>query len=229
MRGIASLRGAPGLLEAESVLAEALGDEERPRAEEMQDARKLAEVAQSELNKGFPLLHSQAMVSLWGSLEDLMRTFLSAWLANEPSAKQVETIRKLKIAVGEYESLDDYERCFHMVDLLERDVHSPLRQGVSRFESILQPFGLSGKVDSEVQKRVYELFQVRNALVHRRGVADRRLTEACPWLNLTPGKPISVSHEMYAGYAEAVAQYATQVVGRVRRRLRRLRQADGAG
>lgn len=184
--------------------------------EELESARKMAELAQREVDGGFALLHSQAVVSLWSSLEDLLRTFLARWLANEASAKQADSVQKLKITLGEYESMDEEERSFYVVELLERELQSPLRHGVSRFESVLEPFGLSGRIGKATQKDIYELYHVRNVLVHRRGFADRRLIQACPWLGVEVGDPLVVSHKMYAGYSKAVADYVLELIQRVR-------------
>ena len=216
IRGISFLRAMPEALEA----LEILRPEDHPQAESLRDdieeSKKEAELAQREVDEGFPLLHSQAVVSLWTSLEDLVRTFLATWLANEPSAKQVDAIAKLKMSLGEYERLEEEERCLYAVELLERELQSPLRHGVSRFESLLQPFELSGKIDSEVQKHIYELYHVRNVLVHRRGIADKKLVESCPWLGLAPGDEVVVTHNMYGRYSKAVMTYVVELIQRVR-------------
>lgn len=214
-RGISVLRAMPQVVEA---IAQAKphesSDGEDPQAR-LERAKKEADLAQREVDRGFPLLHSQAVISLWGSLEDVVRTFLAKWLRNEPSAKQVDALRKLKICLGEYESMDEEDRCFYIVDRLQDEIASPLRRGVSRFESLLEPFGLSGSVDKDVQRNLYELYHVRNVLVHRSGLADRKLVEACPWLDVAVGDEVTVSHEAYAKYHASAAQYVLDLIVRV--------------
>jgi hypothetical protein len=36
---------------------------------------------------------------------------------------------------------------------------------------------------------------MRNVIVHRASLADRRLVEACPWLNLQINDPVTVPHK----------------------------------
>ncbi len=216
IRGISTLRGMPGVVEA---LGHSVENGELKRnvdADELDWAKGIAGLAEREIDKGFPLLHSQAVVSLWGSLEDLLRTFLAGWVANEPSAKQASSVQKLKITFGEYERMDDQERCFYLVELLEREIDSRHRQGVTRFESLLESFGLSGKVGKRTQKDIFEMYHVRNVLVHRRGLADRRLIESCPWLHLNMGQQVTASHDMYARYAGAAGDYVLELIQRTR-------------
>src|SRR5262249_51191654 len=79
----------------------------------------------------------------------------------------------------------------------------------------LEPFGLSGAVPDAVQRDVFELNQVRNCLLHRAGRADRRLIDACPWLGLTTGMPVVVTHQTYQRYVVSLIRYATQLVVRI--------------
>lgn len=52
--------------------------------------------------------------------------------------------------------------------------------GVARFETLLALVELSGAIDEEHRKGLFELQQVRNVIVHRAGIVDRRLREQCP-------------------------------------------------
>ena len=204
-RGLSMLRAAPRLMEAVQK-AEAyeikrsegehnIGAEEA--AKRLEQVREEAKLARQEADKGFPLLYSQALVSMWGSLEDLIHTFLAAWVTNEPKAKQVDALQKLKVSLGEYEALDDEEKGFYIVELLEKELRSPLKHGVSRFEQLLDSFGLSGAVDRGVRENLFEINHMRNVLVHRRGVADRRFVDACPHLGLSVGDKVTVDRQLF--------------------------------
>lgn len=192
------------------------------RSEQENSASQLAEaqvdkdLAQREVDHDFPLLHEQATIALWSSLEALVRSFLAKWLAHTPEAWQTDVVKKLKVNIGEYESLEHSERCLWIVDLVDQQVSGPLRSGVTRFESLLQPFGLGGPVEESCQRALYELSQIRNALVHRSGVVDKRLADACPWLKLTPGQPLLVSNQMWRIYNDALGKYALELIQRVR-------------
>lgn len=174
------------------------------------------DLAQREIDNGFPLLHEQATVALWSSLEALVRSFSASWLANRPGAWQTEAIKKLRVNLGDYEALEPLDRCLWVVDLLDKEAKGPFQKGVGRFESLLHPFQLDGAVEVECRKTLLELSEVRHAIVHRSGHADRKLIEACPWLSLKPGERIKVSNEMWLRYDDAVTQYVVEIIRRVR-------------
>ena len=145
-----------------------------------------------------------------------MRSFSASWLANWPGAWQTEAIKKLRVNLGDYDALEPQDRCLWVVDLLDKEAKGPFKKGVGRFESLLQPFKLDGPVKKECQKTLFELSQLRNAIVHRIGHADRKLIEECPWLSLKPGERIKISSEMWMRYDEAVTQYVLEIIRRVR-------------
>ena len=215
MRGVAVLRAMPKVVEA---LANAKPDDpvdgHDPQAR-LERAKSEASLAQREVENEFPLLHAQATVSLWGDLENSVRTFVAQWLRNAPEAKVVDAVSKLKVCLGEYEAMDEEDRCYYITERLEQELESRNRRGVARFEALLQPFGLAGAVPEDTERILFELYHVRNVLVHRRGVADRKLVQACPWLGLAPGDQVRVSHEQYARYHGAVAAYALELIVRV--------------
>jgi hypothetical protein len=216
MQGIATLTTLPRLVEALAPF-EGIRDlnveSDHPKLT-VEGAKATAEFAEREVDSGFSLLHAQAAIALWVSLEDVVRTFLATWLHNEPGAKQVDAVQKLKISVMDYEAMDEEERCLYIVELLEREAAA--RHGIERFECLLRPFGLSGAFQEEPRRDLYELYHVRNLLVHRAGRVDRRFAKACPWLGLTPGEIYVVDHTSYGRYHAATVQYITEIVYRVR-------------
>ena len=222
-RGLSMLTAAPRLMEAvqkveayeieRSKAERNIGAEEA--AKRLEQAREEATLARQEVDKGFPLLYSQALVSMWGSLEDLIHTFLAAWVMNEPNAKQADALQKLKVSLGEYEAYDDEEKGFYIVELLEKELRSPLKRGVSRFEQLLDSFGLSGAVEREVRENLFEVNHIRNVLVHRRGVADRRFVDACPHLGLSAGDKVTVDRQLFDQYSESIAAYVIHILERV--------------
>jgi hypothetical protein len=216
-RGILVLSRAPALLEAVAQWVD--GETEERKAERIDEAREDAKLAQREIDTGFALLHAQATVSLWGSLECLVRDFLVEWLARQPGAGDLEPVRKIKISLGEYDAMAPEQRRRYIVESLDRDVQAPLRQGVDRFEALLAVFGLSGPVHDDIKRDLFELCNVRNILVHRRGVADSRFVKACPWLGLKPGGTVRVTHDSFDRYGSATTKYVTVLMKRVTARL----------
>jgi hypothetical protein len=195
-----------------AAITKAIGEEDKKDALRFQE---LAQLAEREVNKGFPLLYGQATISLWSSLEYLVKDFLVCWLINEPTALQAEGIRKIKIPLTLYDTMTKEERYYFIIETLERETQAVFKQGVSRFESLLDVFSLGGAVENELQKTLFELSNVRNVLVHRRGIADRRLIEACPWLGLRTGDPMIIAASSFHRYASSIGEYCLVVFIRV--------------
>ncbi|MDQ5873165.1 MAG: hypothetical protein M3547_13280 [Acidobacteriota bacterium] len=219
VRGIAALRGMPQLLEA---IADARGElrgtdeaAQETDPDRLTHARKEAELAQREVDEEFPVLHGQATIAVWAALESAVRLFVARWIENYKPASEVEEVQKLRVKLGEYERLQGEERYFYIVDRLEQELSSPLRSGVTRFETLLSPFGLSAEVDETARRDIFELNNVRNLLVHRSGIADRRFVDACPWLGLKVGERLKLDHRAYSRYGHAAVAYATQLIYRV--------------
>jgi hypothetical protein len=212
MQGISMVRSVPNAIR---ILAEVDGKlEEEETTSQLKRAHAAAELAHREVEGGFPLLHAQASISLWAALEATIKTFLAKWLFQQPEAIQAKQLQNLKVHLGQYESLDRQDRCDYTVELLERDLEAPLKHGVDRFESLLQVIELSGPVEEEHKKTLFELQQVRNVLMHRRGIADKKLATACPWLKIEVGKPITLDHQAYGRYAKAVDGYLAILIRR---------------
>jgi hypothetical protein len=211
-KGISMLRNVPKIVE---VLAEV----EKGSAEEdnysLERAKKEAELAQREVDEDFPLLHAQATIALWSALESAIRLFIVKWLQNYKEAMEVEIIQKLRVRIGDYERLEGEDRFFYILDRLDQELSDPFKNGITRFELLLEPFGMSGAVNENVKRDLFELNHVRNSLVHRSGLVDRRIVDSCPWLKLKIGGQIKIDGEMWHKYFTSVMKYVTELIVRL--------------
>jgi hypothetical protein len=205
-RGISVFRGMPRVIKA---LAKAKATENTPdTAKELESAEKEAALAQQEVDKGFPVLHGLAIVALWSWIENFVKEFVVLWLVHRKDAYSAPALQKLKVKLGDYLQLSKSERAHYVVEQLEQDLASPLKRGVTRFDSLLEPFALaSTPLPDGSAKTLFELQQVRNAIAHKNGNADRQLRSACPWLKAKLNQPVPVSHEMLHRYTDACIQY----------------------
>jgi len=212
-KGISGLRGMPQIVK---VLADL---DERSDEEEYQNKIRIAEeeasLAQAEIDKDFPVLHQFAVVALWSWLEHFVKDFVALWLQHRREAITLPPLSKIKIKLGEYLQLSKAEQSGYLVELLEQELASPLKRGVTRFEILLEPFLPSSQLPEGCSQAIFELQQVRNVMAHRNGLMDRRLKSACPWLKGRLGQPVKVTGSMLHRYSEACAQYLLEVLFRV--------------
>lgn len=98
MRGIEMVTNAPKVTE---LIAEIEGSEEAEGTKvRLESARSAAKLAKNEVERGFPVLHSQALVSMWGSLEALVKSVVVGWLANKPECFEARELSGLKVSLG---------------------------------------------------------------------------------------------------------------------------------
>lgn len=211
-RGIVMLHKVP---DAVQVLVKYERDNSSTDQDTLKHSKMIAKLARREMKTGFTLLHSWAIVGMWAHLESVVRTLVQEWLKHKPSSWRVEPIGRLKIKLGEYESIPRAERYLFVAEQLERELAIGLRSGVTKFEAILEPFGLSGDVPDNLRRAIYELGQVRNLIVHRSSRVDKQFVAACPWLDQTIGKELSVTTPAFMRYAFAAIFYTVILKRRV--------------
>jgi hypothetical protein len=223
--GIYVIHKHPYQLQVALQILELLGDgagkstNEERNTHSLEVAQKDAELAANEIQSGFPVIYSNGIVAQWALLEAMTRSILVAWIKNDSTILRKEIIGKLRIRIGEYELLTQEERYHYIAELLEAEVSAGLRYGIDRFEALLKPIGLDGATPKQLRKDIFEFGQVRNAIVHRGGIADRQLLKACPWLKFQVGEPISIHKEDFERYGDAALNYVTLLIARSAQRF----------
>jgi hypothetical protein len=213
------LRGRHGAILALSNVRRVSGDQpESPEKlqAELAVAEEEKKLAQAQVDGGFPLIYEQSTIALWAALESVVRTFVAAWLQHREGAWQNDEIKKLKVKLGDFMSLEPLERSLWVIDLLDQEESGPLRSGINRFENLLRVFGLDGKVPKRCAKILFELSQVRHVLVHRTGIADKKLLDACPWMRTKRGNRIRVTRQMWKRYNVEATNYILELIQRTR-------------
>lgn len=181
-------------------------------AKEVEQVQELEEMAKEEVESDFPLLHNAAMVLLWGALEAAIRDFLIRWLTKYPIARQVPDLKKIRVHVVDYESLEGEDRMRYLLGVLEREFAASLKPGVGRFDCLLKPFDISANIKDATRRDLNELAAIRNVIVHRAGIADKRLLELCPWLGLQEGQPVHVSSDSFFRLLNSTGEYVAAII-----------------
>ncbi len=190
--------------------------QEISRAQHREQAKERADLAQREVSNGFPVLHNQQVVSLWSSIECFVEDVLAAWLANDPQVMRNERVRKIKIPLSDFDRLNESERKYYLVSELQRDPGLSQRHEIERFETLLAIAGLSGVIDADVKRDLIELGHIRNVLLHRRGIADAKFVQACPWLTTRLGERVVVDSSAVERYTAAAMRYLELMLARMK-------------
>lgn len=180
--------------------------------EEVEKVREIESLALREVDSDFPLLHSAATVLLWGALEASFRDFLVRWLVRNSLALQAPDLRNVRVKVAEYEGLESEDRMRYLVGILERDLAASLKPGVGRFDCLLRPFGICPQITVDDRRDMNEMAAIRNVIVHRASIADGRLIELCPWLELEEGQEVHVGRTSLNRYMGCASRYAAGII-----------------
>jgi hypothetical protein len=226
MRGISMLRAMPDVLEAlapwnedsseVTKLDKSVSDDEtHPMKTEIETAKEEAGFAEKEVTSGFPLLHAHTLVGLWSAVEASIEDMLVAILLNEPVALESPVFSKLRVSLAEFERFGRAERMRFLLSEILRLPGNGGKQGADRFEVLLEPFGLSGPIEADVKKLMWEAHHLRNIIVHRAGFPDQRFITACPWVKVRPKEPVQITHIALRDYGVALAQYLLTIAHRL--------------
>lgn len=217
LQGLSHVQTMPGL--AEALEGYDSGTPTQVLLPKLQDLRRRAGLAKAEIERGFPVLHAHASVALWGTLDALVADLVLACLLNDSALLKAERFSRIKVPLAEFEALEREDRMVFLLTELSRTLHADLKPGVGKFEALLDAVDLAGPVDSTLRRDLLELAAVRNLLVHRAGIVDRRFCSSCPWLNLTIGAKYVVSRAVYARYSRSVSDYMMLLIKRARSRF----------
>jgi len=205
MTGLQGVVAKPAAVEALYKVRKLVG--KGPKRDDVARSKREARFAKRELDAGFPILHAQATVALWGALEVLVEDLCVRRLAARPELLKDSRLSRLNIPLGRFLSLDGDERLRLVVRQFQSKFRTDFLQGPGMLEGVLDAVKLTGPIDPNTRKQLLELRHVRNIVVHRAWIVDQRLVDDCPWLGVKPGVEFAISHKRFAGYTSASYRY----------------------
>lgn len=217
MNGVSMLSTSVNLIEALAEYDHVETDGPLPSdvKQRINSAYQIAELARSEVDREFPLMHAHAAVALWSSLESTFPKFVVKWLDTNREALRQPPFDKILVPIGVYEGFDQEERTEFIVDELLKKVRYNHLPGVGRFEAILETIGFGGGVPDDLRKTLFELGQVRNLAVHQFSIVDQHFVDSCPWIKVRIGERFTIGNKDYMRYHRAAVSYLTEVIHRV--------------
>ncbi len=176
-----------------------------------------AALAESELNRDFPLLNAQALMGLWGALEACVDDVCVDWLMESGGSGARESMQRIRVPLADAYFLEEPDRSQQVLEWLKADQGSELKRGVGQFESVLKSVGLKGSVDPHVRTLLHYAKAMRNVVAHRGGRVDKRALEDLPGnLGLTEGESLSIGTGQLFALASAMVVYVEDLRYRAR-------------
>ncbi|MBI4935709.1 MAG: hypothetical protein HY828_17645 [Actinobacteria bacterium] len=173
-------------------------------------ADKIAAMAKTEIDAGYPIVHSSMLMVLWSLLETFIEDLVVASIVANPASVGADAFRRVRVpAATLLESPDDAAKT--LLSEWRRELKSPLEQGVTRFEPLLELAGLSGPVPARVRKAIFDAQQVRNVWAHRAGNADQRFIDKCPGFGLAVGDRVALAMDEFGRLMHGMHMYVTLI------------------
>ena len=229
--GIVSATKAVEWVSLQRRVAKALNDPDPYCSEEdfnrhQEAARPLENFAKEEASRGFSYLHSIAIVRIWSILEVTVDDLVRRLFRTPDALPAGGVISKMEGPLLPFINASAEDRAELMFVALKQKLTGALKPGVARMEELLEPFGLHGPINDAVRRLLLELGAVRNVLVHRNGITDRRFIVACPWLQCREGRPLSLSDNHFEMYSFAADWYTLEIHQRVIRKFSLLNEDE---
>lgn len=183
---------------------------------------------------GYSFLLTQASINTYSYLEAAIKTLVTGYFAAAgEQLAAISALANIQVPLVTFRSLSEEEQLEVLYQHYELGVGASLRQGVRRFESLLEPLGFSGLRSEAVDDCIWELAQVRSLLLFRNGVVDKKFAEACPWFSSQLGRKLVVTPEMFDNYNTAVMEYIAILIKRIEEKAapaqeRETRDSDAA-
>jgi hypothetical protein len=185
---------------------------EMDRVERLRRMRRAVPIALAQKDRGCPFLHGLAAVAVWGELEAFVEDYAIEMLLFDDHLWRSETFAKLRAPVVDFMAMSLRERAEWTVQAIQRDMGAGQRNAISLLQSPVESVGLNGQVNELVKRPLIELCAIRNLLVHRRGVADKRFLSLCPWSPIAVGDNACVDGPKLDWYASAAVLFGCELL-----------------
>jgi hypothetical protein len=170
------------------------------------------EFAQDQTPVRFPLVFELGCIALVSALEVGLMDFAVLWVRENSEVRQREAIKRIKVPLGAYDAMSDYERSAYIVRELFRGLkEKSMKPGIDSFQQMFSILGLEVVPTESTPRNILELAARRNVYVHRGGVADQRFIDLCPWSELLAGSVIPHDWNLFRDFTLAVSDYADSV------------------
>jgi hypothetical protein len=212
--GIRGLVGQEKIAEALHSVAHLTETPEEEAQSRLETARQMAALAKTELDADFPLLHAHSLIGVWGALESLVGEVVRGWIRHRPSILKSDAFAGVKIPLADFHRMKTADRADYLAEAIRPQ--DGTQRGFQRLEGWLERIELCGPLDDALRRGLIESWEVRNVYAHRRGLADHKARDNCPWRKREwkLGQPIAVSHADYERHTMAIHDYVFELIVR---------------
>jgi len=105
--------------------------------------------AEREISERFPFLYRLGIIWLWAVFEASLDDLAVAFMLEEQRWIKDDRLRKIKVPFLAFATGSDVEQGAVVLEAIEREISTPLKTGIGRFEDVFNLIGLGGTVHTE--------------------------------------------------------------------------------
>lgn len=176
----------------------------------MKQAQSDSVFASSEMQTGFKTVSSHSAIAIWAAIETAIEQTLLNHIRKLPNSKELmaasaPALKADKIQTG-----------------TEGDIRKALRRweaslddgdAVERALRMLAAMQVDLVIPEEIRRKLTEMGEVRNVLMHRGGIADEWTVSKCPWLGISPGDELVIDDAKLETFIDAAHRFAVCLIG----------------
>lgn len=156
-----------------------------------------------------------ATIRLSTLLEVLVERIAILLLQREMEVFATSACPAIRCDLREFLATEESMRPEFVYRKLREQVGSSLKSDISKFDGLLQLFGLGGSYSDGMRKATIEMLNARNIIVHQFGKVDARASSAVPWLQWSPGDPLKLSLNQHGRFLAASLTIPMLIVRRL--------------
>lgn len=158
----------------------------------------------------YSTLHSHSLVSIWGVLESCLENLVVTILMNDADIFQKLTSSGLKIDPSKIASGINEEDARALYQKIENHVRVK-GNIVLTYEAVLSLFDLSAACLQHTES-LLSANALRNCIMHRGGIIDKKAINQAPELSLWLGKKYNLTSDDYLKYYDAVTAWLSSLL-----------------
>ena len=172
-----------------------------------------AKWAKEQRENDFPVIFSHNLIANWGAFEVCMEDVVVAILINDNEAiKKIYAAGiKYKITSNGSLSEDDARNIYRKMEYKFRKDFDV----IGAFEKKLSLFNLNGDIDSDLGATLCKINSIRNCLLHRSGIIDKKAVDQAPSLKPFLDKKVHISRTDFDKYFRTMVDYLSVLFKRI--------------
>lgn len=202
-------------INAKKVLRKHQPEKEFQTEEEIKHKNKeLIDAVKKEIKEDYYSVKSAELILLYSRFESAITDVVYMYF-QKCDASELPRIDSVKYNINDLFRMNKKDQMLLIADLYIQQKTTGIRYGFNRFEATLEPIlGLS-KTNKNIKTEIFKFSQIRNLLIHKNGVVDKKFKDLFKDAEQKIGSKISISNITMENCVDSIMTYAEDILDRI--------------